>query len=113
MKTATRKFSRKPSEGALLSGLAQSLILKERIKTTRVKGKEAARLAERMITRAKKGDLGSRRELRRQLGATAVKKLMDDLSARYQSRAGGYTRIIKLGQRSTDGAEIVFVELVK
>ncbi len=113
MKTASRKFSRKSPEKDLLGGLAHSLILKERIKTTRVKGKEAARLTEQFITRGKKGDLAARRALRRSLSLPAVRKVVNELAPRYQNRAGGYTRLVKLGQRASDGAEMVFVELIK
>jgi len=113
MKISDRKFSRKPSNQALLTGMAQSLILKERIKTTQVKGREAAKLTEKLITKGKQGDLAGQKELRRYLSNNAAKKVANDLAQRYQNRAGGYTRIIKLGQRSSDGAKMVFVELVK
>ncbi len=113
MKTGNGKFSRKAPGKALLSGLAQSLILKERIKVTQAKGKEAARLTEKLITKAKKQDLLAQRELRRSLSNQAVKKIIKELAPRYQERAGGYTRVIKLGQRSSDGAPMVFIELVK
>ncbi len=112
MKSSTRKFSRKSPEKALLSGLAQSLILKERIRTTQMRGKEAARLAERLISRGKKGDLAAQRELRKHLSDSAARKVVKELAPRYRERAGGCTRVVKLGQRSSDGAELVFVELI-
>lgn len=113
MKISDRKFSCKPSNQALLTGLVQSLILEERIKTTQVRGREAARLAEKLITKGKQGDLSGQRELRRYLSNSAAKKVANDLTQRYQNRTGGYTRVVKLGQRSSDGAKMVFVELVK
>lgn len=113
MKTTVRKFSRKAPKKALLTGLAQSLIIKERVKTTLIRGKEAARLAEHFITIGKKGNLSAGRELRRYLSDKAVQKVVKELVPRYQDRQGGYTRVIKLGQRASDGAEVAFIELVK
>lgn len=113
MKTTARKFSRKAPKKALLDSLAQSLIIKERIKTTLVRGKEAARLTEHYITIGKKGNLGAERELRRHLSDQAARKVIKELGPRYQDRQGGYTRVVKLGQRSSDGAEVAFIELVQ
>ncbi len=113
MRISDRKFSRKPSNQALLMGLAQSLILKERIKTNQVRGREAARLAEKLITKGKQENLAGQRELYRYLSSKAAKKVIKDLALRYQKRSGGYTRVIKLGQRNSDGARMVFVELIK
>jgi large subunit ribosomal protein L17 len=112
MKTTSRKFSRKSPEKALMQGLAQSIILKERIKTTQIRGQEAARFTEKIITKGKQGDLSAHREIRRHLSDKAAKKVINDLALRYKDRAGGYTRVIKLGQRSSDGARMVFIELV-
>lgn len=109
-----RKFQRKIGpRKALLKGLARELFLKEKIKTTESKAKELKRVAEKFITRAKKGDLASRRLLARHFSKIVVKKLVDEIAPRYKSRAGGYTRIIKLGTRQSDGAEMVIIELVK
>lgn len=113
MKSTVRKFSRNAPKKALLTGLAQSLIIKEQIKTTLVRGKEAARLTERLITTGKKGDLSAQRELRRYLSDQAAQKVIKELAPRYQERNGGYTRVVKIGQRGSDGAQIAFIELVK
>jgi len=109
-----RKFSRKRDQRkALLKGLGRALLLKEKIKTTEAKAKEVRGVVERFITRAKKGDLHSRRLLLKSLSSQIVKKLIEDIAARYKHRKGGYTRIIKLGLRKGDGAKMVIIELVK
>lgn len=109
-----RKLSRKRGQRkALLRSLAAALILKEKIKTAEAKAKEVARFAEKQITLGKKSDLASRKLLYARLPQAAGKKLVDEISPRYKSRKGGYTRIIKLGQRSRDGARMAIIELVK
>ncbi len=109
-----RKFSRKRDQRkALLKSLASSLFLTERIRTTEVKAKELSRFASKHITRAKKGDLSSRRILAKYFSKDLVKKLVNEIGPRYKERKGGYTRIIKLGQRKSDGAKIAIIELVK
>jgi len=108
-----RKFHRKAGpRKALLASLAREFFLKEKIKTTEPKAKELKRISEKYITRAKKGDLAARRILVKTFSETVVKKLIDDIAPRYKSRPGGYTRIIKLGTRKSDGAEMVLIELV-
>lgn len=109
-----RKLSRKRDQrNALLKSLASAVILKERIKTTEAKAKEVSVYVEKFITTAKKGDLASRRRLSQFFSPKIVKKLMDEIAPRYEKRSGGYTRVIKLGQRKSDGAKIAFIELVK
>lgn len=109
-----RKLSRmRDQRKALLKGLAFSLLGREKIKTTEAKAKEMRPFVEKCITKAKKGDLASRRYLARFFPRETVKKLVDDLSKRYQDRAGGYTRIIKLGPRKSDGARMAIIELIK
>lgn len=109
-----RKFSRKRDQRkALLKGLATSLFLKEKIRTTEAKAKESRSIAEKFITRAKKGDLHSRRILLRSLSPQIVKKLINEIAPRYKERKGGYTRIIKIGLRKTDKARMVIIELIK
>jgi len=109
-----RKFHRTTApRKALLKGLSRELFLKEKIKTTEPKAKELKRVAEKFITRAKKGDLAARRLLARHFSDVVVKKLVDDIAPRYKSRPGGYTRIIKLNIRKSDGASMVIIELVK
>jgi len=113
-----RKKGRKLSRGrdqrkALLKSLASNLILKEKIRTTKAKAKELASFVEKEITRAKAGNLQTRRSLARLFSEKIVKKLMTEIAPRYKARPGGYTRIIKLGPRLSDGAKIVIIELVK
>ena len=109
-----RKLSRKKDQRkALLKSLASALFLKEKIKTTEAKAKEVSRLAEKLITQAKKTDLSSRRILVRVFTAKLVKKLVEEIGPRYKDRKGGYTRIIKLGPRKSDGAKMAVIELVK
>ena len=98
---------------ALLRTLAASLFLHEKIKTTEAKAKELRSVAEKFITKAKKNDVFSRRILTRDLNPVIVKKLVDEIAPKYQERHGGYTRIIKLGPRHSDGAKMVIIELVK
>ncbi len=108
-----RKLGRKKDQRkALKKGLARSLFLHEKIKTTEAKAKEVRPFAERCITKAKKGDLSSRRYLLRFFDKKTVDKLMTDLAKRYEEREGGYTRIMKLPPRKSDGAKVAFIELV-
>jgi large subunit ribosomal protein L17 len=98
---------------ALLANQVCSLIEHQRIKTTLAKAKAVRPLAEKMVTLGKKNTLHSRRiafAVLRQKGA--VKKLFDDVAPRAADRKGGYTRIIKLGQRKSDAAPVAFLEWV-
>ena len=98
---------------ALLTGLAESLILYEKMKPTKAKAKAARSLVERMITRAKTDDLNSRRWLLKRLHTkNAVNKLLEKLGPRYLERKGGYTRTTVLKNRVGDGSEEVLIELV-
>lgn len=98
----------------MLRNLATSLFIHERIETTVAKAKEARRLAERMITFAKKGDLSSRRRVARFIhGGENVRKLFDTIAPWYTERNGGYTRIVRLGRRLGDAGEMALLELVK
>ena len=109
-----RKFSRKRDQRkALLKTLASALILNNRIRTTEEKAKETCRYIEKFITKAKKGDLNSRRLLAKNFSPKIVKKLIDEIAPLYQERKGGYTRIIKLGRRKSDGAKLAMIELIK
>lgn len=98
---------------ALLRNLVTSLILRERIETTVAKAKAARPVAEWMITLAKRGDLQARRQAASYLlDPGAVKFLFEDLSKRYASRQGGYTRLVHAGWRRGDGADLAVLELV-
>ena len=98
---------------ALLRNLVTSLLEKERIKTTLAKAKAARPLAEKIITKAKEDTLHNRRlALRFIFKKETVKKLFEEIGPRFKERPGGYTRIVKLGPRSGDGAEMAMFELV-
>ncbi len=109
-----RKLSRNTEHRrALLRNLVTSLILEERIVTTVPKAKEARRLAERMITLGKRGDLHARRLASGYcMTPAAVQKLFGDVAQRYASRPGGYTRITRSGWRKGDGADMAVLELI-
>ncbi len=97
----------------MLRNLASSIILYEKVKTTRAKAAVVRPLVERCITASKAGDLSARRGLIKiLLQKNAVKKSLEVLGVRYKSRPGGYTRTTKLGPRRGDGAEMVQIELV-
>jgi len=98
---------------SLYANLTSELIVHGRIRTTLAKAKEVRPVAEQMITLGKRGDLHARRQavafLRQK---PVVKSLFDDVAPRYAERPGGYTRIIKLGPRLGDAAEMAYIELV-
>ncbi|MBU2578680.1 50S ribosomal protein L17 [Patescibacteria group bacterium] len=98
---------------ALIKSLSSAFFLKEKIKTTEAKAKEMRSFVEKFITRAKKGDLASRRHLLRFFSKTIVKKLMEKIALDCKERQGGYTRVLKLGPRRSDGAKMAIIELVK
>jgi large subunit ribosomal protein L17 len=98
---------------ALLRNLAVSLILYEKIQTTGAKAKTLRPIVEKLITKGKTNTLVARRNLLKYLyKESAVKKIIEDIGPRYKDRKGGYTRILKLGRRAGDAAEIVQIELV-
>jgi len=98
---------------ALLRNLVTSFLVKERIRTTVAKAKEARPLAEKMITLAKKNTLHTRRQALKVLTKeSTVKKLFDDIGPRFTERPGGYTRIVKLAPRVGDGAQMAMFELI-
>jgi large subunit ribosomal protein L17 len=98
---------------ALLRNLVTSFLEKERIRTTLVKAKTARPLAEKMITLAKEDTLHAKRQtLRFIYKKPVVKKLFEELGPRFSERPGGYTRIVKIGPRAGDGAEMAVLELI-
>ncbi|WP_135556550.1 50S ribosomal protein L17 [Paenibacillus cymbidii] len=104
---------------ALFRDLVTDLFIQERIQTTEAKAKEVRSIAEKLITLAKRGDLHARRQVasfvRREPvndDQDAIQKLFAELAPRYSERAGGYTRILKLGPRRGDAAPMVYLELV-
>ena len=113
-KVAGRKFDRAGDERkSLFRGLVKDLMRHERMKTTEAKAKEVRPLAEKMITLGKDGTVPARRQAMAFLNdKDIVKKLFDDIGPRFAARPGGYTRIIKLGPRGGDGAQMAQLELV-
>ena len=109
-----RKFNRERDQRkAFLKTLASSLILREKIKTTEARAKEVSSFIEKKITKAKTGDLTARKFLLKFFSKAVVGKLISDIAPRYKERKGGYVRIIKLGRKQSDGAEMVYLELLK
>lgn len=97
----------------LLGGLAASLFTNERINTTESKARAVRPLAEKLITFAKRGDVAARREVLKVIpDRDVVHKLFSEIGPRYAERPGGYTRILKLGQRKGDAAPMARIELV-
>src|SRR5437016_3338855 len=99
---------------ALLMNLSKEIIEHERIKTTAAKAKAVKPEIEKLITLGKRGDLHARRQALSALGQDkfTVYKLFEEIAPRYTERAGGYTRILKLGPRRSDSTEMVLLELV-
>ncbi|SEH11925.1 50S ribosomal protein L17 [Thermoleophilum album] len=99
---------------ALVMNLCREVIEHGRIRTTEAKAKAAKPELERLITLAKRGDMHARRQAMARLGQDKflVYKLFEEVAPRYREREGGYTRILKLGPRPSDAAEIVLLELV-
>lgn len=98
---------------AMLANMATQVFLHKKIRTTFVKAKATRPLVERLITFAKKGTIAARREVIKTVSdKTVVKELFDNIAPTFEDRAGGYTRIIKIGRRLGDGAELAFLELV-
>ena len=111
---AGRKFDMPTAQRmALFRGLVRSLIIHERITTTVPRAKEVRPMAEKMITLAKEGSVHSRRQALRFIpDKDVVAKLFSEVGPRYATRPGGYTRVVKLGKRLGDGADMAILELV-
>lgn len=99
---------------AMLRNMVTSLFKSERIRTTPAKAKEARRVAEHLITFAKRGDISARRQAAKTVKeADVLRKLFDDIGPRFADRQGGYTRILRLVNRPGDNADMVLLELLK
>ena len=115
-----RKLSRKSSpRKALFRDLVTDLIIKGRIETTEAKAKELKRIADKMVTLGKKGDLTARRQAAQFIrfeqdeeGQFAIQKLFQEIAPKYVERNGGYTRVLKLGVRRGDSAPLAIIEFV-
>ncbi len=113
-RVAGRSLGRdKDHREALFRNLVTELLRHERIETTEAKAKAVRAQAEKMITLAKRGDVSARRQAARIVTDPDVtKRLFEELGPRYKERAGGYTRLYKVGPRLGDGAPVVIMELV-
>lgn len=110
-----RKLSRKTGPRlALFRNLTVSVLRYEKIRTTEAKAKEVRGRVEHMITLAKRGDLTARRAVIAELPnePLVIKKLFDEIGPKYADRTSGYTRIVRIGQRAGDAAEMVQLELI-
>lgn len=98
---------------AMLRNLVTSLFRNDRINTTEARAKEVKSIAERLVTNAKRNDLAARRHALAYIyEEDVVRKLFDSIAPKYADRAGGYTRIVKVGYRRGDAAKAVILELV-
>ena len=113
-KISNNKLSRKSSSRkALLRGLVTDTIKHGKIKTTKAKAKEAKPILEKLITIGKSKDYNSIRKVSEFIfEKSVVKQLFDDISTKYSDKQGGYSRIVSLGQRKGDNADIVILELI-
>jgi ribosomal protein L17 len=111
-----RKFGRdKNVRNALMNSLALNLIIREKIKTTEPKAKELRPFIEKLVTLAKSTTIANRRIVKSRLSNRdkEVKKLFDVIAPKYVDRSGGYTRVLKLGARKSDGAKMAIIEFVQ
>jgi large subunit ribosomal protein L17 len=108
------RLGRKPAHRkALHRNMVTSLFKHERIRTTKAKAREIRRTAEKMITRAKVDSVHNRRMVARDIKDNAIlAKLFTDIGPRFRTRPGGYTRMLKIGQRAGDASDMVLLELV-
>lgn len=110
-----RKFGRKANvRRGFIRSLAVALITYEKIKTTEARAKELRPYIEKLITKARNGDVASRRFIRARLGnqETLANKLVDEIAPRYEGRNGGYTRITKMPHRKGDASPMAIIEFV-
>lgn len=108
-----RKFGRERNQRKALSkALITALINNGKIKTTQTKAKALSIFADKLVTHALKNDLSSRKVLLQFIGDKAAKRLVSEISPKFKEKNGGYTRVIKLGQRKSDGAPMVLIEFM-
>ena len=113
-KRVEKKFGRSKSHREqMMASLVVNLILRDRIRTTLPKAKQARRDAEKMVTLARKGTLAARRlAISKLRSVNAVHILFSEVAPRFTDRPGGYSRIVKIGPRQGDAADMVYLELV-
>lgn len=110
-----RKFGRKANvRRGFIRSLAVAMLTYEKIKTTEARAKELRPYIEKLLTKARVGDLAARRLIRARLGnqETLANKLVDEIAPRYEGRSGGYTRISKLPHRKGDASPMAIIEFV-
>ena len=114
MKRGTKRvFGReKQQRKAFLKALLTALVMHHRIRTTVARAKTLRTVADKAVTQAKRGSPASRRLLLRSVGTEAATKLVRDVAPKFADRAGGYTRVVKLNRRMSDGSPIAVVEFV-
>ena len=112
---AGRKLNRTAAHRkALLRNLLKALVLREQVRTTDAKAKELRRWADRLVTLGKKNSVHTRRLAFSYLGSRKlVQRLFDEVAPRFQGRAGGYTRVLKIGPRRGDAAPVSLVEFTE
>jgi len=109
-----RKFGREKNQRkALYKALATALIENGKIKTTIAKAKSLSQFTDKLVTQAKKGDLASRKLIGYNLGDKAAKRLMSEVGPKFKNKNGGYTKVLRLGRRISDGAEMAQIEFTK
>jgi len=111
-KKARRLKRDKAQRKALMKSLVSSLVIHKKITTTETKAKELKKFIEPLITKAKTQDLHKRRLVRKYLSEKITKKLFNEIAPLYKERPGGYTRIIKISPRNSDGAKMAVIEFV-
>lgn len=97
---------------ALVKSLAASLVRDEKITTTEIKAKVLKSFIEKLITKGKEGSLNAQKLLAGKIGQTAAKKIIKEISPKYKDRNGGYTRVLKVKRRLSDGAKMARIEFV-
>ncbi len=112
---STRKFGREKNQrGALIRSLLRSLVIHEGITTTEAKAKEIRSSVEKLVTKAKTDTLATRRLITTKVGDyRAAKKLIEVIAPAHAARKGGYTRVVKLPLRKSDGAKMAHIQFVK
>ena len=109
-----RKFGREKNQRkALYKALATALVENGKIKTTVAKAKSLSQFTDKLVTQAKKGDLAARKLIGYNLGDKAARKLMTEIGPKFKNKKGGYTKVLKLGQRVSDGAEMAQIEFTE
>lgn len=109
-----RKFGLKRGQRrAFLKSLEHNLIMKEKMQTTEARAKEIRPMVERLVSHAKKQDLASLRFLLKKLPKISANKIYYEIAPRYQSRNGGYLRIVKSGSSRNDGAKLASIEFIR